>query len=85
MDLSPAQLLTSRRLRSNLPMTTPLLCPQVNENSQDDLRVRLQKQEQYYNRSARPLPPLSQGDVVRYKIGSKWRPGVVVSKPYILD
>ena len=80
MDLSPAQLLTSRQLRSNLPMTTPLLCPQVNENSQDDLRVRQQKQEQYYNRSARPLPPLSQGDVVRYKIGSKWRPGVVVSK-----
>ena len=80
MDLSPAQLLMSRRLRSNLPMTTPLLCPQVNENAQDDLRMRQQKQERYYNRGARPLPPLSEGDVVRYKTGCKWRPGVVVSK-----
>ena len=80
INLSPAQLLTSRRLRSNLPMTTPLLCPEVNENAQDDLRMRQQKQEQYYNCGARPLPPLSQGDVVRYKTGSKWRPGVVVSK-----
>ena len=80
MDLSPAQLLMSRRLHSNLTMTNSLMCPQVNENAQDNLRVRQQKQEQYYNCGARPLPPLSQGDVVRYKTGSKWWPGVVVSK-----
>ena len=61
-------------------MTKSLLCPQVNENAQDDLRMRQQKQEQYCNHGARSLPPLSQGDVVRYKTGSKWQPGVVVSE-----
>ena len=65
MDLSPAQLLMSRRLRSNLPMTKSLLSPQINENAKDNLQIRQQKQEQYYNRGARPLPPLPQGDVVR--------------------
>ena len=61
-------------------MTKTLLSPQVNENAKDNLQIKQQKQEQYYNRGARILPPLSQGDVVRYKTGSKWRSVVVVGK-----
>ena len=80
IGLSPAQLLMSRRLRSNLLMTKSLLSPQVNEKVKDNLEMRQQKQVQYYNRGARPLPPLSQGDVVRYRTGSKRRPGVVIGK-----
>ena len=45
-------------------MTKSLLSPQVNENAKDDLQMRQQSQKQYYNCGARPLPPLSQGDVV---------------------
>ena len=61
-------------------MTKPLLSLQVNENAKDDLQMRQQSQEQYYNHGARPLPPLSQGDIVRYKTGSKWGSGVVIGK-----
>ena len=43
------------------------------------LERRQQKQEQFYNRGTRPLPPLSEGDVVQYKTGSKWQPAIVVS------
>ena len=53
MDLSLSQLLMSRRLRSNLPMTETL---QVNETTRKQLQKRLQKQVQYYNRGTRPLP-----------------------------
>ena len=80
MALSPAQLLMSRRLRSNLPMTETLLFSQVSETAREQLQKRQQKQVQYYNRGTRPLPPLSQGDAVRYKTGSKWQPAVIVSK-----
>ena len=80
MALSPSQLLMSRRLRSNLPMTETLLISQVSETAREQLQKRQQKQVQYYNRGTRPLLPLSQGDVVRYKTGSKWQPAVIVSK-----
>ena len=40
------------------------MSPPVNQNDKDKLEMRQQKQEQYYNRGARPLSPLSQGDVV---------------------
>ena len=61
-------------------MTKSLLSPQVNENAKDDLQMRQQSQKQYYNCGARPLPPLSQGDVVWYKTSSKWWSGVVIGK-----
>ena len=80
INLSPSQLLMSRRLRSNLPMMSSLLSPQVNSNIQKQLEKRQQKQRQYYNRGARSLLPLSPGDAVRYKTGSKWQPAIVVSK-----
>ena len=71
MDLSPSQLLMSRRLSSSLPMTETLLLSQVNETAKKQLQKRQQKQVQYYNR---PLPPLSQGDVVRYKTNKHTAP-----------
>ena len=80
INLSPSQLLMSRRLCSNLPMMSSLLSPQVNSNMQKQLEKRQQKQRQYYNRGARSLLPLSPGDAVRYKTGSKWQPAIVVSK-----
>ena len=61
-------------------MTETLLLSQVNETAREQLQKRQQKQVQYYNRGTRPLSPLSQGDVVQYKTGSKWQPAVVVSK-----
>ena len=63
MDLSPAQLLMSRRLQSTLPMTHSLLTPTINEDVTERLKDRQEKQQVYYNRGARPLPPLSEGDI----------------------
>jgi len=72
MDLSPAQLLMSGRLRSTLPMTHSLLVPAVNKGVTEQLKDRQEKQQVYYNRGARPLPPLSEGDTVQYKTGNTW-------------
>ena len=69
MNLTPAQLLMSRRLRSSLPMSQALLKPAVCERAKDLLIDRQQKQQKYYNRGTRSLPRLSKGDVVRYKKG----------------
>ena len=80
MNLSPAQLLMNRRLRSSLPMSESLLKPATNDDAQEQLTSRQQKQQQYYNRGARSLPPLSKGMVVHYKKGGKWEPAVVVNK-----
>ena len=76
MDLSPAQLLMSIRLRSTLPMTHSLLTPTINEDVTEQLKDRQEKQQVYYNR---PLSPLS-GDTVQYKTGKSWRPAVVICR-----
>ena len=63
---SPAQLLMSRRLRSILPTTALHLRPQV--TPQEAVRARREKcqqrQQQHYNRSARPLSTLHAGTLV---------------------
>ena len=80
MELSPAQLLMSRRLQSALLMTRSLLTPAVSRDASKQLAKRQEQQERYYNRGTRRLPSLSEGDTVRYKCGSVWQPAIVVSK-----
>ena len=80
MNLLPAQLLMNGRLRSSLPMSESLLMPAIHEEARKQLTNRQQKQQKYYNRGTRPLPPLHKGDVVRYKKGGKWEPAIVLSK-----
>jgi len=43
MDLSPLQLLMSRRLRSNLPMTESLLTPEVDKDAKKTTRKEATK------------------------------------------
>ena len=80
MELSPAQLLMSRRLRSVLPMTQSLLTPTVSKDATKQLTNRQNRQVHYYNRGTHQLMPLSEGDTVQYKCGSVWKPAVIVSK-----
>jgi len=80
MDLSPAQLLMSRRLRSTLPMTHSLLAPAVNKGVTKQLKDRQERQQVYYDKGARPLLPLSKGDTVQYRTGNRWQPAVVISR-----
>ena len=69
MDSSPAQRLLGRRTKTQLPTTAELLKPQgVNT---DDVKTRTQTRQQrqahYYDKQARDLPPLEEGDVVRMR------------------
>ena len=84
MESSPAQRLLNRRTRTLLPATKQLLQPRVvfPDNEIKDLKKRQQQQAKYYNRSAKDLPPLEEGDTVRkkpFQLGKKtWKKATVV-------
>ena len=81
---SPAQRLLNRRTRTLLPTTARLLAPRGEEYLKKD-RTRIDeqkaKQTENYNRTARDLPVLEEGDVVRmkpFRLGQKaWEKAVV--------
>jgi len=83
MESSPAQRLMNRRTRTLLPMTKQLLQPRVvfPEKDVKDLKRRQEQQARYYNRNAKDLPPLEEGDSVRMKpfqLGKKtWKKATV--------
>ena len=76
---SPAELLYSRQLRSNLPLLSSHT-PQdtaVHKN----LQARQRTQKKYHDRSARDLPPLHTGQHVRLQeANGTWTPANVVEK-----
>ena len=86
MMTSPAQRLMRRRTKTLLPTTQNLLLPRtINlESEKKELRQRQQAQAKYYNRSAKDLPSLSEGDIVRvkpFKLGDKvWRKAQVTAR-----
>ena len=78
---SPAQLLMSRRLRSILPATAKHLQPQIASQQavHERREVCQQRQQAYYNRSARPLPQLPTGAPIRFRQeDGSWRPATVM-------
>ena len=56
-----------RRNRTLIPMTSELLKPKIVEYVQGKLLKRKQLQAKHYNISAKELPPLSKGEIVRVK------------------
>ena len=85
LKTSPAQRLFSRRTRSLLPLTAELLKPcSVPMDTKRKMKAMQERQAKYYNRSAKDLPSLKEGDVIRlkpYKKGDKsWKKGVVQNK-----
>ena len=86
MESSPAQRLLNRRTRTLLPMTKQLLQPRVifPEAEIKDLKRRQQQQAKYYNKTAKDLPPLEEGDTVRMKpfqLGKKtWKKATVTER-----
>ncbi|KAK7912921.1 hypothetical protein WMY93_013132 [Mugilogobius chulae] len=78
---SPSQLLMSRRLRSVLPVTSQHLKPRVTgwRAVQKTREKKQALQKLYYDRSARPLTTLQQGDHVRYQQDTGlWKPAVII-------
>lgn len=83
MGLSPAQRSLGRRTRTLLPMSSRLLQPKGIDTSMEKKLHKLKnmKSAWYYNRSAKDLEPLDEGDVVRVRpsgLNDKvWKKGIV--------
>ena len=67
LQSSPAQRMFGRRTRTLIPTTSELLKPKIVEDVPGKLFKRKQLQAKYYNISAKELPPLNNGEVVRVK------------------
>ena len=77
---SPAQLLTSRMLKSKLPTSASLLKLRVLAKAQEKLRERNDRQKMYYDWNAKPLPQIKEDDTVRIRKGKTWEPAIVSEK-----
>ena len=64
-DYSPVQQLMNRKTRTLLPERSSNLQPSIPSNIKANLDKSKRRQARYYNRNARPLPPLQKGDTVR--------------------
>ena len=77
IDLSPAQRLMGRRTKTLLPTTSNLLKADITRSDvADKLKFQQTKQQFYYNKNAKPLKPLEEGEVVRvkpYQLNEKWQ------------
>lgn len=83
-DSSPSQRLMNRRTRTLIPMTQKLLAPRGGRYLKQDrsrIRHKQQRQKSCYDKSAKDLPVLGEGDTVRmkpFRLGQKeWKKAVV--------
>ncbi|KAK3538868.1 hypothetical protein QTP86_018772 [Hemibagrus guttatus] len=77
---SPSQLLITRRLQSTLPNTNQQLLPKVVscKHVRSKRMHQQQHQKRYYDRSAKPLPQLNEGQAVRVQDRGYWKPATVI-------
>lgn len=77
---SPVQLLMSRRTRSILPNTHQQLQPKIIRHRDVHIRRthRQQQQKKYYDRSAKQMSPLHEGQHIRFQEKGYWKPAVVI-------
>ena len=79
VNLSPSQMLMGRRLRTQIPMTREMLKPQLYDREEvlPKLKERQRKQKLQHDKTAKELPPLRNGQLVRVREGNKWKPATV--------
>ena len=83
IDLSPAQRLLGRRTKTLLPASTSSLKPSQHSDITEKLKFSQTKQKFYYDRNAKPLEPLEEGDRVRakpYQLGDTTWKSATISK-----
>ena len=73
LDSSPVQRLMGRRTRTLLPTSARLLKPKLPEPVKELVTKKREKQAHYYNKGAKRLKELKQGDIVRTKPDPKDR------------
>ena len=78
LPYSPAQMLMSRQLRTKLPVTANTLKPAV-VDARPFLQSRQALYKSQFDKSSRQLPPLREGDTVRFRQHDTrtWQPAVV--------
>lgn len=83
-NVSPSQVLMSRKLRDILPSTENNLKPKpINFTKYNkNIQFKQQKQQTYYNKKCTKLNPLKINQQVRFQnnLGSKWSFGKIVDK-----
>ena len=84
---SPAQRLLNRRTRTLIPTTSELLKPRGEEIMKKDRQIidkATRLRERHYNKTAKDLKPLEEGDVIRMKpfqLGDKeWKKAIVIKR-----
>ena len=77
---SPGQLLYNRRTKSILPISNKALTPELVHNNKlrRSMSNSKNRQKENYDKTSKPLKPLSLHDSVRVQFGKIWRPGKVV-------
>ena len=80
MTVSPAQKLFGRACRTFLPTLRSTLLPLYPSAVPEILARQKDRQASYYDRNARPLPPLALGQSIRMRLPGQetWSPGVCV-------
>ena len=90
---SPMQRLMSRRTRCLLPVAKKLLAPRAlnNKHVASHLKSKHMQQKAFYDRGAKPLPPLNPQQVVRLQTSKGYEKVGIVKRPtadprsYIVD
>ena len=78
IGLSPAEMMFSRRLKTTLPTSAPLLQQKgLPQNLKKRFRNRQEKQKRYYDRGSKPLKPLNPGDNIVMQHEKSWKPATV--------
>ncbi|CAC5361494.1 unnamed protein product [Mytilus coruscus] len=74
---SPAQLLMNRRLRTTIPTIKNRLKPKCSnlKNTQRKMKQQKMNQNQYYDKSSKPLPELQPNDTIRFQHNPKGKMG----------
>lgn len=81
---SPAQRMYGRMTRTLLPVKTSKLKPHESETMKINRRLQNDRKEWYYNKHAKDMNPLQEGEIVRMrpmiKNSDKWRKGLVTKR-----
>jgi len=86
MEPSPVQQLMNRRTKTLIPTAAALLQPKVLGRDKEirELKNRQKQQMKYYNRNAKDLPKLEEGDVIGmkpFRLGKKkWDKAMVTAR-----
>ena len=80
LNMSPAQMLMGRVLRSTLPCSSAVLTQSAPQHIRDKIQDLQSRQKQRYDQHAKPLPALTSGDTVHMQTRRGWEPAVVVGQ-----